>query len=315
MHQRVGKCPSLCRTTAIAMMSCAIAIHGAASCVSRAMANPDESGQLAYGGLTRTYTLHAPAGVTHPQALVVNLHGGGSTGRTQATLTHYDAVADANGFVVVYPDGIDKNWADGRGASEPDRRGVDDVGFLTALAAKLVNDFGIPRGHVFATGISNGAFMTNRLACERADAFAAIAPVSGTLGTNITCAPSRPVAVFETHGTADPIVPFDGGTMTGRGGRSTIVSAPTMVDRWRDINGCQSDPLHDRVQGSDGMTVDRFVSPSCAAGSSVVFMRVDGGGHTWPGGPQYLPKVIIGPTTTAFDESQSSWDFFAAHAR
>lgn len=295
-------------------MSCAIAILGAASCVSRAMANPDESGQLAYGGLTRT-TVHAPAGVTHPQALVVNLHGGGSTGRAQATLTHYDAVADANGFVVVYPDGIDKNWADGRGASEPDRRGVDDVGFLTALAAKLVNDFGIPRGHVFATGISNGAFMTNRLACERADAFAAIAPVSGTLGTNITCAPSRPVAVFETHGTADPIVPFDGGTMTGRGGRSTIMSAPAMVDRWRDINSCQGDPLEDTLQGSDGMTVDRFVSPSCAAGSSVVFMRVDGGGHTWPGGPQYLPKVIIGPTTTAFDQSQSSWDFFAAHAR
>jgi polyhydroxybutyrate depolymerase len=176
----------------------------------------DQSATFDFGGLSRTYLVDAPPG--RPTGLVVNLHGGTSTGSQEERLTNFDGVADANGFVVVYPDGIDRNWADGRGASEPDRRGVDDVGFLAALAGKLQNEYGIDPGHVFATGMSNGGFMSNRLGCDRADVFAAIAPVSGTLGANVACNPSRPVAVLEVHGTADPIVPFDGGTMRGRGG-------------------------------------------------------------------------------------------------
>jgi polyhydroxybutyrate depolymerase len=287
-----------------------------AGCNIVASAAPDQAGQFDFGGLTRTYVVHAPAGVTHPVALVVNLHGGGGTGRGQEALTHYDAVADAHGFVVVYPDGIDKNWADGRGASEPDRRGIDDVGFISALAGKLAADYGVDPGHVFATGISNGAFMTNRLACDRADLFAAIAPVSGTLGVNVGCAPSRPVAVLATHGTADPIVPFDGGPMIGRGGPSTIVSAPSMDDRWRDLDGCHGAPTEDVLPGTgDGTEVHRLTATTCADGTEVVFMQVDNGGHTWPGGTQYLPKAIIGLTSRAFDASETSWQFFAAHAR
>jgi len=101
--------------------------------------------------------------------LVLNLHGGGGTGAGQEGLTDFDAVADANNLLVVYPDGYDKSWADGRGASPADRRHVDDVGFLVGLAGKLQNDFGVAPGHVFATGMSNGGFMTNKLACDRAD--------------------------------------------------------------------------------------------------------------------------------------------------
>jgi polyhydroxybutyrate depolymerase len=101
--------------------------------------------------------------------------------------------------------------------------------------------------------MSAGAFMVNRLACERADVFAAIAPVAGTLGANVGCAPSRPVAVLETHGTADPVVPFNGGPMVGRGGPSDIISAPEMAARWRQ------------------------------AGGPVDFRQIDGGGHIWPG--------------------------------
>ncbi|MDT5183928.1 MAG: polyhydroxybutyrate depolymerase, partial [Mycobacterium sp.] len=119
----------------------------------------------------------------------MNLHGAGAIGAGWEWETNYDAVADAHGFIVVYPDGIDFSWADGRGASVPDRQGVDDVGFITGLVAKLVSDFGVDPGHVFATGMSAGAFMVNRLACERADVFAAIAPVAGTLGVNVGCAP------------------------------------------------------------------------------------------------------------------------------
>ena len=286
-----------------------------AGCGARcALAAPnDPSATFEFGGLSRTYLVHVPPG--HPTGLVVNLHGGGSNGSQQERLTNFDAIADANGFVVVYPDGIDNNWADGRGASEPDRRGVDDVGFLTALAGKLQNEHGIDPGHVFATGMSNGGFMANRLGCDRADVFAAVAPVAGTLGAGVACNPSRPVAVLEVHGTADPLVPFNGGTMRGRGGTSDIVSAPAMVDRWRTADGCQGAPASETLPGTgDGTVVHRFASTSCAAGTAVVFYQVDDGGHTWPGGPQYLPKAIIGPTTHAFGASDAIGQFFAAHA-
>jgi polyhydroxybutyrate depolymerase len=158
--------------------------------------------------------------------------------------------------------------------------------------------------------------MTNRLACDRADLFAAIAPVSGTLGVNAGCAPSRPVAVRETHGTADPIVPSDGGPTIGRGGPSTIGSAPSMIDRWREIDGCHGVPTEDVLPSvGDGTEVHRFSSTACSGGSAAVFMQVDNGGHTWPGGTQYLPTAIISPTSHAFDASETSWQFFASHAQ
>ncbi|MCX2713221.1 alpha/beta hydrolase family esterase [Mycolicibacterium sp. J2] len=270
---------------------------------------------LDFGGLVRTYELHVPAG-SRPSALVLNLHAAGATGRDQAALTHYDAVADAHGFAVAYPDGIDMSWADGRGASIPDRQGVDDVGFLTALASKLVSDFGINPGRVYVTGLSAGAFMANRLACDRADLFAAIAPVAGTLGVNVGCAPSRPVAVMATYGTADPIVPFDGGPMTGRGGVSDIVSAPALVQRWRQLNGCADTPAQQPLAPSgDGTHTDRIDYPRCAPGGEVVFMRVDGGGHTWPGAPEVLPAQAVGLASRGFDASEASWRFFDSHGR
>jgi polyhydroxybutyrate depolymerase len=227
----------------------------AASCLfgSAGLASAELPGRLDFGGLVRTYSLHVPPGLEHPAGLVVNLHGSGAVGSSWQWETNYDAAANAHGFMVVYPDGIDFSWADGRGASVPDRQGVDDVGFITGLVAKLTSDFGVDPGRVYATGMSAGAFMVNRLACERADMFAAIAPVAGTLGTNVGCSPSQPVAVLQMHGTADPVVPFNGGPMVGRGGPSDIISAPAMAERWRQ------------------------------AGGPVEFRQMDGLGHVWPG--------------------------------
>jgi polyhydroxybutyrate depolymerase len=282
----------------------------------RASASAGEaSGSLTFGGLQRTYLVHAPAGGGHPAGLVINLHGAGGSGAAQAATTHYDTVADQLGLVVVYPDGIDQSWADGRGASKPDRQGVDDVGFLSALADRLVHDYGIDPGRVFATGMSAGAFMTNRLACDRADLIAAIAPVSGTLGAGVGCAPSRPVAVLETHGTADPVVPYDGGTMHGRGGVSDILPATAMASRWRDADGCPA-PVQDALPNTgDGTSVRRLTAAGCADGTAVVLLTVDGGGHTWPRGNFALPADAVGLATGATDISLASGQFFLLHAR
>jgi len=274
----------------------------------------DLSGTFRFGGMDRTYTLHVPPG--DPVGLVLNLHGGGGTGTGQQGLTDFDAVANAHSLLVVYPDGYDKSWADGRGVSPADRHHVDDVGFLVGLAGKLSNDYNIGAGHVFATGMSNGGFMSNRLACERADVFAAIAPVAGTLGVGVACNPSRPVSVWEAHGTADPLVPFNGGDVKGRGGISHAISANNMVDKWRSVDGCQGIPSAGALPDvGDGTVVHRFESTACATPTEVVFYQIDNGGHTWPGGKQYLPKAIIGATTRALDGSESIAQFFLAHAR
>ncbi|KAA1249596.1 esterase [Mycobacterium simiae] len=282
--------------------------------VSAAAHARDQAGTLRFGGLNRTYVVHVPPGP--PAGLVLNLHGGGGTGAGQQALTNFDSVADANNLLVVYPDGYDKSWADGRGASPADRRRVDDVGFLVALVTKLRDDLAVPAGHVFATGLSNGGFMSNRLACDRADVFAAVAPIAGTLGAGVACNPSRPVSVLEAHGTADRVVPFKGGVVRGRGGVSQAISVSTMSDRWRAANGCQGDPSVEELPNvGDGTVVRRFDSRSCAAGTEVVLYQIDNGGHTWPGGKQYLPKAIIGSTTRAFDGSQAIVQFFVTHGR
>jgi polyhydroxybutyrate depolymerase len=274
----------------------------------------DVSGMFRSGGMDRTYMLHVPAG--DPVGLVLSLHGGGGTGVAQRGLTDFDTVANAHNLLVVYPDGYDKSWADGRGASPADRHHVDDVGFLAGLASKLQNDYGIAPGHVFVTGMSNGGFMSNRLACDRADLFAAIAPVAGTLGVGVACNPSQPVSVWEAHGTADPLVPFKGGDVHGRGGISHSISADAMVNKWRSADGCQGDPSVQVLPDvRDGTIVRRFDYQACAASTEVVFYQIDSGGHTWPGGKQYLPTSVIGPTTRALDGSEAMAEFFLAHAR
>jgi polyhydroxybutyrate depolymerase len=237
----------------------------------------DTTGAIVVGTQARTYRVHLPAGSDRPRALVINLHGAGMTAAEQEGLTNYNAVADQHGFAVVYPDGVDLSWADGRGASTPDRQGIDDVGFLVALADRLIAEHDIVPGNVFATGLSAGAFMAERLACQRADVVRAIAPVAGSLGTAYSCNPSRPVSVFATNGVADPVVPYNGGGMVGRGGPSEIVAPAALAARWRQLDGCPGAPVDD----SPGPGVRRSTAAGCADGTEVVFVSVDGGGHEW----------------------------------
>jgi polyhydroxybutyrate depolymerase len=284
------KLSNVLRTAAAvaALVCCGVYSGGAASA-----SGIDTAGMLPFGGLDRTYVLHVPPGVEQPTGLVINLHGAGETGGGQAALTNYNAVADQHGFAVVYPDGIDLSWADGRGASVPDRTGVDDVGFLVALAGRLTRDYGINPGNVYATGLSAGAFMAARLACQRADVVAAIAPVAGSLGSAYSCNPSEPVSVFATNGVADPVVPFNGGGMVGRGGPSDIVAPAALAGRWRDLDDCPAP-----VEDSPSAGVRRSTAAGCADGTEVVFVSVEGGGHEWFGGA-----------------SQASGQFFADQLR
>ncbi len=276
------------------------------------------SGTLSLGGLNRSYQMHVPArkpGQLLP--LVVVLHGGSSTGRGMRQMTGMDARADQAGFVALYPNGYLESWADGRKTSRADVAGVDDVRFISSLVKQVANDTGIDLSRVYVTGMSNGGFMTARLACESSELFAAVAVVAATMPQNVTlaCKPARGVPFLLIHGTADTFVPAAGGQIT-KGNIGLILSTDLTVDFWREINGCsKEDTLNTINRVADGTSVEVSRFSSCVTRADVVFYKVLNGGHTWPGGAQYLPEAVIGKTNRDIEANAVIWDFFSTFSR
>jgi polyhydroxybutyrate depolymerase len=147
--------------------------------------------------------------------LVLALHGRMGNGEGQARLSRLDSVSDAHGFLVVYPDGLDRSWADGRGATPSDKNNVNDVKFLSRLIDKLSGQYRIDATRVYATGMSNGGFMTGKLACDLSNKIAAVAIVAASRSDILasSCDPAKPVSVMLMQGRKDPLVPFAGGPL------------------------------------------------------------------------------------------------------
>lgn len=274
---------------------------------------------MTHDGIPRTYCLHLPQAYAELQSvpLVIALHGGGGDGPKTARLTGFNALADREGFIVVYPEGINHHWNDGR---LPDRI-ADDVGFISALLDKLQAEYRIDPTRVYVTGPSNGAMMTYRLAYEMTGRIAAAAPVIGSipLGLKDRCRPSGPMPMLIINGDADPLVPYGGGEVrVGRQRLGRLISTDDTIQFWVAQNGCTATPsvadLPDK-DTSDGATVTRSMYTSPASDKEVILYRVRGGGHTWPGGPQYLPKWIVGTVCRDFNASEIIWEFFQRHHR
>jgi polyhydroxybutyrate depolymerase len=280
------------------------------------VASPAPAGDSTFsfqtGGVTRTYDLHVPAGVPggSPVPLLIQLHGGGGDASGMERLTGFDSIADREGFVVASPNGIDKSWNDGR---QEKADGVDDVAFISELIDRVEAQAPIDPARVYVTGMSNGAIMSGRLACELSDRIAAVAQVAGTASveTAAACRPGRPVPILEIHGTADPLVPYGGGTVVPQigGGRGQVVGVDDWAAFWVANDSIAPDPTTTAIGSDTTVRTWRGSTPQ----SDVVFFRVDGAGHTWPGGRQYLPRFIIGSTTGSFDASETIWQFLSAH--
>src|SRR6202035_315690 len=169
---------------------------------------------LTSGGYARDSLLHVPASYdpTKGTMLVVNYHGFSSNAAEQVALTGMNPVADSTNFIVAYPDGLGAGWNAGACCTEAQPPNVDDVQFTKDLLSLIGSEYCIDPARIYATGFSNGGFMSHLLGCKMADTFAAVAPVSGVLGIPPeTCRPSRPIPVLHIHGTADMVVPYDGG--------------------------------------------------------------------------------------------------------
>lgn len=284
----------------------------------------DERKTLVHDGIERSYIVHLPPGFDQAKAhpLVFNIHGGGGRADkvNKSTLRTFNREADRLGFVVVYPQGIANRWSDGR--REIHSGPPDDVGFFDAMVEVMKREYGVDRKRIYATGISNGGFMSLRLALERATTFAAVAPVTAQIPTALANRrPDQVISLMLVNGTADPLVPYAGGHVRlTKGGRSRgeILSTDRTIEIFRAFNGCSESPvareIPDRAKW-DRCRAQIVTYPGCADGTEVVLVKLIGGGHTWPGGLQYLPRSLIGPVCRDLDASRTILDFFARQGR
>lgn len=275
------------------------------------------SGSITIGGLARSFTAHvpAPADSTQPLPLVIALHGGGGTGAAMRRLSGLDTVSDVNGFVVAYPDGHLKSWADSRGTSDAERAGVDDVAFISAMIDQLAQMTPVDTQRIYVTGISNGGMMSLRLACALSNKIAGVAPVAANMPLNLStnCRPARPVPIMFVHGNADAFVPRAGGTMTkGSGGQ--LLSTTASINFWLRANLCPDTMTAVTVldPANDGTSIYLSKYAGCAPGGDVRFYDVMNGGHTWPGGTQYLPQIVVGKVSQDMNTGQELWQFLSA---
>ena len=270
------------------------------------------------GGRARTALACVPAG-TPPAAgwpIVLAFHGGQSHPEMMRAFSGLDTFAAAGRAVVVYPAGTGSReglftWNGGNCCGEALADASDDVGFVRELLTALEGRLPIDRSRIHATGMSNGAMMAYRVAAELADRIASIVPVAGPLAL-ADIAPSRPVSVLHFHGTLDQFTPLEGGI--GRRSVTRVSHRPVLegILQWVHADGCPAEYACDVVPCTDeGITIERFAWGPGRDGSEVVFYRLEGGGHTWPG--RKPDSFFLGPSALSLDANAIIWDFFVKH--
>jgi polyhydroxybutyrate depolymerase len=275
--------------------------------------------------LERRYLLHVPPAYDPARKwpVVVIFHGGGGTGSGVMWETGWAAKADVEGFLAVFPEGTPpdasrrarfsgnpQTWNDGsaRTGLGAVKQGVADVQFVSAMVAELKTRFSADGHRVYATGFSNGASMTFRVARELPELFAAIAPVAGA--DWLDTPPSSPVPLLYITGTADPLNPFEGGEVRiGRKFYGLKKATAEMVELWVSVAGCPAEPA--TIYSKDGTTGTAYGFPG--EKTAVVLYAIEGHGHHWPGGNSILPESIAGKNTAAFKATDLIWEFFKAY--
>ena len=270
----------------------------------------------------RRYLVHVPAesGEGDSRPVILCFHGGGSNPEQMMGYCGLNEKADEEGFLVVYPEGSGRleavrTWNAGNCCGYAQRRKVDDVAFVRALLDDLQERADIDADRVFATGISNGAMISYRLASELSDRIAAIAPIAGPMGFE-ECSPEHPVSVIHFHGTDDEFAAFGGGPGKRSVSRTDFYSVRHTIDAWVAANQCDPEPVTAELpdRADDGMTVRSEIYSSRESGAEVALYVIEGGGHTWPG---RIPRAsrFLGPSTRDISANDLMWAFFQRHPR
>jgi len=265
---------------------------------------------IAIDGNTRTYLLNLPPNYdsTVQLPLVVAIHGFGGKASQMEHDYHLTGKSNSAGFMIVYPEGTPNDgplglqcWNAGTCCELAQEQNINDVGFISQLIQKLVHRYNANPKRVYVTGISNGAMMTYRLACEIPNQIAAIAPVSGMLLTVQPCQSSRAMPILHIHSVLDTKVPYGGGI--GMDGHY-FPPADSGLHVWAAINGCNAIP---KVL-FDSALYTRSQFTECAPGATILLNLTKDGGHSWPGG--LPPRPQADAPSQAFNATDMIWDFF-----
>jgi len=261
---------------------------------------------ITHDGIQRDYILYIPELYDGSTAvpLVFNFHGYGSNAAQQMFYGDFRDIADTEGFLLVHPEGTtfigDQFWNVGfPGLSS----NIDDVGFTEALIDELATLYAIDLDRVYATGMSNGGFMSFLLACQLSEKIAAVASVTGSMtqDTFDDCNAQHPTPVLQIHGTDDGVVLYNGNNLS--------IPIADVISYWVDFNNCETTPttttLPD-VDVSDGSTIEHSVYEDGDNGITTEHMKVIGGGHTWPGS-----VINTAGTNQDIDASMEIWLFFS----
>ena len=289
-----------------------------------ALAPGDHDVYIRVGSVERHYILHVPPEAGARPAVVLNFHGGGGNARAHQEYVRMDALADRKHFLVVYPDGSGRmpgkllTWNAGTCCGMAAATQVDDVGFVRALLDDLAARQPYDPARVYATGHSNGAMMSYRLAAELSDRIAAVAPVAGSMVLQ-RFAPSRAVPIMHIHSVDDPRAPYAGGLGPPFPMTSSRVLHPPVEKRlaeWARVNGCEPGPEEGKTREwtSPAGTMHRatlYEWPDCRA--DTVLWKLRGPGHVWPGGVRnWMPRLLV-PSTQVIDANAEMWFFFSHH--
>jgi polyhydroxybutyrate depolymerase len=261
----------------------------------------------------RTYLVHLPVGyaASNDYPLVVAMHGGFGSAFNLQNQSGLSAKSDQEGFIVVYPEGVKggalniRTWNAGWCCGPASETNVDDVGFIDALLDTVFNQFSVDTTRVYATGMSNGGFMSFRLACELSDRFAAIAPVASSMSIS-NCRPSKLMPIIHFHSYQDESIPYEGGIGTGV---SDHYNPPldSVLNVWSGHNGCTV--ANDTIQNDSEYTLIRWTN--CECGAEVLSYITQDGGHSWPGGTQ----TPVGDSVSVYiNATDLMWAFFEQYS-
>ncbi len=277
-------------------------------------------------GQERSWRVRLPANAPsrQPLPIVLALHGGlGNGERMELQMTNFNPIADREGIIMIYPDGYAKRpdarhdlfaaraWNAGTCCGAAQEDDVDDVAFLLEIIAQTELELCVDRSRIYATGMSNGAMMSYRLACEAADTFAAIAPVAGSRIIR-ECHPSRPVPLLHVHGMKDLNIPFDGGGGCGPGQTEESQPIEDVVTSFALAHACATTTSTTR-QDDD---VTCLTYDGCQ--DRVELCTLPQGDHSWPGGVPGSENQAPacqgdGLQVSGFDASTYIWQFFTRH--
>lgn len=281
----------------------------------------DHTIRLSHDKRERSAIVHVPPRASDKRDLpvIINFHGGGGHGANEQEYSLMDRLADREIFIAVYPNGSGRlstrllTWNAGTCCGYAVLNHIDDVGFTRALIEKLAESIPLDRRRIYATGLSNGAMMSYRLAAEAGDVIAAVAPVAGGMVLPAIKSPQA-VPVLHIHSVDDPRALYNGGLGLPFPLTRSRVFHPNidqMIQLWVRHDGCSAGAvIADRRDEIPGQSAVRYVYSPCRGGAEVSLWKLTGAGHVWPGGKQKYLERILGPSTEIIDANQEMWSFF-----